>query len=100
MKQYRKSLHYRFCANDEAAAAFIRLPNNDSEWTWTVFESVKELCERYPFASPFFNVEDFPYYNVPEIEGYSARYVGVDFSHYQYPEQYPPIENYFSQRAK
>ena len=95
MKQYRKSFHYRFVVNDQAAAAFIRLPENDSEWTWTVFEAVRELCEKYQYASPFFSVERFPYYDMPEVDGYPARYMGIDFSSYQYPEKYPAIINHF-----
>ena len=95
MKHYHKNFHYRFVVNDAAAAAFIRLPDNDSEWTYTVFETVRELCEKYQYASPFFSVEQFPYYDMPETDGYPARYMGIDFSSYQYPQLYPAVINYF-----
>jgi hypothetical protein len=96
MKQYRKSFLYYLDVNCEAAAIFIRLPEYDSEWTYTTFECVRELCQRYPYAAPFFSVEAFPYYAMPQRDGYDAKYMGIDLSHYQYPEIYPPITNHFA----
>ena len=96
MKYRFPSLHFRMAVNDEAAGLFIRWPTCESEWIWTVFESVRELCVQFPMCVPFTNVEDFPDIDLEALEGYKAKYFGLDLSHYQYPDRYPGYINHFA----
>ncbi len=88
-----KCLYYKVVVHPQAAAVFIRLPLYDSQWAYELFEIVGDFCRRYPYAQPFFNTGDFPDYS---LDSGSIRYMGIDVSSYQYPEQYPPYQNYFA----
>ena len=94
LKDQYKSFYYHILKSDSGAAAvMIRLPGWDSEWTWCVFGVTRKICEEFPYAQPFFNVEEFPGYNL------SGHYMGIDYSSYHKPEQFPPYLNHFAALA-
>lgn len=95
LKDHYKSFYYHILKDDSGAAAImIRLPNWDSEWTWCVFEVTRQICIQFPYAQPFFNVEQFPGY---ELNGH---YLGIDISSYCSPEKFPPYPNHFAMISK
>ncbi|MBQ7063397.1 MAG: hypothetical protein IJM90_00690 [Firmicutes bacterium] len=95
-KDRYKCLYYEIVINPQAAAVFVRLPLYDSLWTYELFRFVEEFCREFAYAQPFFNVNDFPDY---ALDKGSIRYMGLDLSCYQYPERFPPYENYFHRIA-